>query len=419
MMTGKNAPISWFIPLHKITKPSFRSKKLVKQVAANRKTILSKFVETKLNRTSLYHNAVSHLDVLVVMLSGNVAVLRALLYRRHFRLSVEEVTMVDRLLRARPPPVPLSRVLWLASFLTLSALHLAYVSFVGGALHALSHVPNQFNYQLIYTMEALFAEETDSIFRRFRTLNARLESTCLGAASRYPLDLHPGMIPVGETSRKLPAPTHALRRGAPTDKSSTRARTKSFYSGVPEFDGVPIHQLEDAHALLCSSALNLTRRYGPVLLIDVLNLLLHFVTTAYFFFSMIVVDAKLHQNVAHRITMYVYVTLQGLWMLAHVSRLVLLVQPCSNVKEEANETGALVGTFLNMLHPCCHLRKQLELFSMQLMHQRVGFSPCGLFELDLKLLLSLLGAVTTYLVVLFQIRVPSTNVDINTLNRTV
>ncbi|KAE8748081.1 Gustatory receptor 50 [Frankliniella occidentalis] len=49
----------------------------------------------------------------------------------------------------------------------------------------------------------------------------------------------------------------------------------------------------------------------------------------------------------------------------------------------------------------------MEMFSVLLMHQRVSFNPCGLFELDLSVVVSLLGAVTTYLVVLLQIRTPS------------
>ncbi|KAE8748078.1 Gustatory receptor 50, partial [Frankliniella occidentalis] len=298
-------------------------------------------------------------DMLVVMLSGNVAVLQALLTRRHFHVFVEEVTTVDRLVRARTPFVPLWLLMWLSSVVMLSVLDLISVYDAGGGLHAASHVPNHVNYLLVYTMEVLFAEDSYSICSRFRTLNARLESACLVAAARYPLELRPGMAPVRQPSRQ---------RDPWSDKWSVWARTTSnsdlplvpSVSGALELDGIPIHHLQDAYALLCSSVHNVTRRYGPVLVIDVLNLLLHFVTTSYFFLSVLMYDARLQKQMEqqHQHRREVYVTMQGLWIFAHLSRLGLLVHPCSKVKEEANKTGALVGTFLNKLNPSCHFRRQ-------------------------------------------------------------
>ncbi|KAK3917231.1 Gustatory receptor for sugar taste 43a [Frankliniella fusca] len=357
---------------------------------------------------------VTQLDVILVMLSGNVAVLQALLYRRQSHVFMEQQSTVDRLLQARPPGVQLYLLLWLSAVSLLSALDILYVYATGGPFVALCHVPNQANYLLIYTMEALFAEDVHCIFRRFKTLNDRLKSSCLAAARRFPLELRPGLTLVAETPWKFGTadPSWPSSSGTGTGSGSGGGRSGRTRR-AQELDGVPVHQLEDAHALLCSSALNVVSRYGPVLLIDVLNLLMHFVTTSYFFLSVLVLDVKLQWYHFES-----YVTLQSLWMLAHLSRLVLLVLPCSCVKEEANKTGALVGTFLNTLHPSSYSRRQLEMFSMQLMHQRVTFSPCGLFELDLSLVVTLLGAVTTYLVVLMQIKVPpSSDIYLNTTNR--
>jgi len=47
-------------------------------------------------------------------------------------------------------------------------------------------------------------------------------------------------------------------------------------------------------------------------------------------------------------------------------------------------------------------RKQLEIFSLQLLHRPLEFSACGLFTLDRTLITSIAGAVTTYLVILLQ-----------------
>jgi hypothetical protein len=96
----------------------------------------------------------------------------------------------------------------------------------------------------------------------------------------------------------------------------------------------------------------------------------------------------------------------------------------------------------NRFKSCCasklylHLFK-LEAFSIQLLHHRVNFNACGLFELGLPLVVSVrslrsvrlqsmypvyviapfalqtLGAVTTYLVVLLQLRAGPSDVPAN------
>ncbi|KAJ9599140.1 hypothetical protein L9F63_010408, partial [Diploptera punctata] len=45
---------------------------------------------------------------------------------------------------------------------------------------------------------------------------------------------------------------------------------------------------------------------------------------------------------------------------------------------------------------------ELQLFSLQLLHRKVQFTACGFFPLDFTLLYSIIGAVTTYLVILIQ-----------------
>lgn len=91
---------------------------------------------------------------------------------------------------------------------------------------------------------------------------------------------------------------------------------------------VSVRDLEAAHALLCDSSGNVSQRYGPVLLVDMLNLLLHSVISAYFFFSMLVIRPKLVPNSAP------YVVLQFFWLLAHLGRMLLLVTYCSKAKSE-------------------------------------------------------------------------------------
>ncbi|KAJ9600499.1 hypothetical protein L9F63_009269 [Diploptera punctata] len=54
----------------------------------------------------------------------------------------------------------------------------------------------------------------------------------------------------------------------------------------------------------------------------------------------------------------------------------------------------------------------MQQFSLQLLHRKVQFTACGFFPLDFTLLYSIVGAVTTYLVILIQFQLSFSNTDI-------
>ncbi|XP_034240979.1 gustatory receptor for sugar taste 43a-like [Thrips palmi] len=127
-----------------------------------------------------------------------------------------------------------------------------------------------------------------------------------------------------------------------------------------------------------------------------LCILLHLVITAYFFLKQLMNS--------HLINTTQYIVVQFLWLGVHLIRLLMIVLPCSRASAEASRTGALVGVVLSTASPYTVAHKQLESFSIQLLHHKVNFNACGLFELGLPLVVSILGAVTTYLVVLLQLK---------------
>ncbi|EFN69927.1 Putative gustatory receptor 28b [Camponotus floridanus] len=72
-----------------------------------------------------------------------------------------------------------------------------------------------------------------------------------------------------------------------------------------------------------------------------------------------------------------------------------------NYGSGAKKTAVLVSQLLSVDHDREGI-KQLEIFSLQLLHRPLEFSACGLFTLDRTLVTSIAGAVTTYLVILIQ-----------------
>ncbi|XP_049853046.1 gustatory receptor for sugar taste 43a-like [Schistocerca gregaria] len=96
-----------------------------------------------------------------------------------------------------------------------------------------------------------------------------------------------------------------------------------------------------------------------------------------------------------------FLSLQLMWILIHVSKLFLIVQPCSATCNEAKKTGSIVVKLLNV-ELQLPMKRQLEVFAMQLIHRNVEFSAFGFCNLDFPLIASIAGAVTTYLVILIQ-----------------
>ncbi|KAJ9591819.1 hypothetical protein L9F63_001636 [Diploptera punctata] len=84
---------------------------------------------------------------------------------------------------------------------------------------------------------------------------------------------------------------------------------------------------------------------------------------------------------------------------------------------QANRTGVLVHKLMTKTSNS-HVREELELFSMQLLHSKVRFTACGFFPLDFTLLYSIVGAVTTYLVILIQFQQTFTTSSNSTLTTT-
>ncbi|KAJ9583545.1 hypothetical protein L9F63_022108 [Diploptera punctata] len=89
------------------------------------------------------------------------------------------------------------------------------------------------------------------------------------------------------------------------------------------------------------------------------------------------------------------------WITFFIIMFTILLCLCSAISFEANRTGILVHKALKAVEDSS-VKEELEEFSLQLLQRKVQFTACGLFPLDFTLLCSIIGAVTTYLVILIQ-----------------
>ncbi|XP_071640841.1 gustatory receptor for sugar taste 43a-like [Temnothorax longispinosus] len=151
-----------------------------------------------------------------------------------------------------------------------------------------------------------------------------------------------------------------------------------------------ISQLMTVHASLCDTVLLINAAYGVVALVITITCLIHLIITPYVL--IMEVDGRREP---------LFLAVQGLWCIFHIWRLLMIVQPTYAATTQGKKTAVLVSQLLSMSSDR-EERKQLEIFSLQLLHRPLEFSACGLFILDRTLVTSIAGAVTTYLVILIQ-----------------
>nr|AXU39963.1 gustatory receptor [Meteorus pulchricornis] len=82
-----------------------------------------------------------------------------------------------------------------------------------------------------------------------------------------------------------------------------------------------------------------------------------------------------------------FIIVQFLWCGLHVFRMLIIVQPCYATTTESKRTAILVSQLLTYSWQS-DIRKQLEIFSLQLLHRPLDFTACGLFSLDRALVTS-------------------------------
>jgi hypothetical protein len=93
-----------------------------------------------------------------------------------------------------------------------------------------------------------------------------------------------------------------------------------------------------------------------------------------------------------------------LWTLASCMKVFSIVFVSYRANTKFRETVSEIRklTLPSGLKP--EIQDQLELFLIQLSNNRIEFTACGYFSVSFKLVTSLVNIVTTYLIVLLQVR---------------
>ncbi|XP_076756397.1 gustatory receptor for sugar taste 43a [Xylocopa sonorina] len=267
----------------------------------------------------------------------------------------------------------------------------------------INFAPLYFMYTVNISVEIQYTVSTYIIGQRFVRLNERLRELLNNCNSRNgygyendnPTDYFRkygygntedtlGRFYIEKSSRGQGGDREELVEQRNTEKAIRVAE------GSNRFHVNDISELMMVHSSLCDVVALVNNAFGFVVLTVTVSCLLHLVITPYFLILQIGQKNE-----------WIFLVVQCGWCIFHVARIFLIVQPSYSTVVEGKRTAALVSQLLFCNYET-NVRRELEIFSLQLLHRPLEFSACGLFPLDRTLITSIAGVVTTYLVILMQ-----------------
>jgi hypothetical protein len=94
----------------------------------------------------------------------------------------------------------------------------------------------------------------------------------------------------------------------------------------------------------------------------------------------------------------------NIWSLLHIAKLLFITVPCHLANNNMAHTSIVLRKLMLEFHTDPATMSELERFSQHVAVRKFKFTVFGFLSLDLSLLVSMIGAVVTYLVILMQFR---------------
>ncbi|XP_029178945.1 gustatory receptor for sugar taste 43a-like [Nylanderia fulva] len=343
---------------------------------------------------------VTSVDVLGVMSLTAASIIGSILCWKHVQTVIDKLVECDEKMGILSPK-KLQRVTIILTFVSLSYTIILSSLDVYVWRHEVkqnkklddtgpfNYLPLYFMYIVSVMMELQFAIIVYNVGQRFFRINKSLENILKNSkiANQFRKDLglagelrDQGQL-ITYIQQEMMGNTGLFRKSKIMD-STDADDNRSFTDRISRMLAI--------HSSLCDSISLINSAYGVVILVITITCLIHLILTPYF----LIMEAD-------RTREPLFVAVEGLWCVFHTFKLVVVVQPTYATTMQGKKTAVLVSQLLSA-SPDKERTKQLEIFSLQLLHRPLEFTACGLFTLDRTLVTSIAGAVTTYLVILIQ-----------------
>jgi hypothetical protein len=191
--------------------------------------------------------------------------------------------------------------------------------------------------------------------------------------------------------------SQVLGRKDPLSFALSKVRSQVF-----QYNSNQIRALRLTHGILCDLVQRVNTDYGFQILSEVSYAFISFVM-----FSFAAIDAKNRPTVDDCllesfscVPILTYLIISCFCVI----KVLAVAASCDAVSSEISATSRIVQKLLSPRHISADTLAELQLFSQQLYSAVPRFTAFGFFELNLNLLCSVLGAATTYIVVLLQLK---------------
>ncbi|XP_060835416.1 gustatory receptor for sugar taste 43a-like [Rhopalosiphum padi] len=276
----------------------------------------------------------------------------------------------------------------------LVAFHAALFAVDGYLWYALS--PATWMYCVCYVYMSIdlatmlmYAQIAWSIGRRFEDINVAIEYKLIG--------IQTNVAAASDRNRRGNGCRLAQRVWTFAGQTTVTVSSNPVASADCQYDSknVSIAKLQDLHWSLCNSIKIVNDKFGWQLLLQLFCNCVQLIVTPYF---MII---NLFYPVIYGSTDIKFILIQVVWVLTHLSHLLLIVLPTSYATRKGEKTAEII---------CKHLTidiepgdmKQLEIFVLQLQKYAIDFSACGIVNLHRSTITTIIGTALTYLVILIQ-----------------
>ncbi|XP_052751891.1 gustatory receptor for sugar taste 43a-like isoform X2 [Galleria mellonella] len=368
-------------------------------------------VELAVRMSSTTSQIVSMCDILVVVLTAGAGVYGAPKRMRSMLKFMDSVASVDTSIGGKYSETTERKIcaILIAILVFFSGLIIDDICFY--VIHAkkvgrqwdvlLNYIGFYLLWYIVMILELQFAFTALSVRVRFQAINDTLVLTAKKASmpmsavekTRSPASLNIFAISVASSDMQRAGNVNLLVDSH--DDSDHDVIVSKSVGGEPRLlvsAGRAAEQLSKLHGALCCAVRRVEHSYGLPLVVILISTLLHLIVTPYFLIMEIIVST----NRVH------FLVLQFLWCVTHLLRLVIVVEPSHYTIIEGKRTRSLVCRLMSLTPTTGEFPARLEVFCRQLMLQTTSYMPMGMCTLDRPLVASILGAVTTYLVILIQ-----------------
>jgi len=166
-----------------------------------------------------------------------------------------------------------------------------------------------------------------------------------------------------------------------------------------------IHTLRQTYSDLYDITESINGIYGYHITFELAYDFISFVLHLYYALDLISNVKKTgDSNLREKETIMFEIAYSLCWITQTLVRILSITASCSAAGEEARRTGTVVHKLLLRQSLLRDTSTELQLFSIQLLSNKVEFSAAGFFPVNLSLAYSMVGAATTYIIILLQFK---------------